>query len=88
VIIQDDRYDATQSITICGLTTTVVDAPISRPEVTPTASNGLRQPSRFMVDKITTVPRGRLGQRIGVLGDEDLNHLNRAIAVFLGLAGV
>ena len=47
--------------------------------------NGLRAPSRPMVDKITTVPKKRLGERIGRLRPADLVRLNRAIAVFLGL---
>jgi mRNA interferase MazF len=40
-----------------------------------------------MVDKITTVRKVRLGDRIGRLDDEDLMRLNRAMTVFLGLAG-
>ena len=39
-----------------------------------------------MVDKITTVPKSRLGRRIGRLDDEDVVRLNRATLVFLGLA--
>lgn len=40
-----------------------------------------------MVDKIMTVPRTKIGARIGRLDDEDLVRLNRAVVVFLGLAG-
>ncbi len=40
----------------------------------------------MMIDKITTVPKARLGKRIGKLTDEDLVRLNRALTVFLGLA--
>jgi mRNA interferase MazF len=39
-----------------------------------------------MVDKITTVPKSKLGAQIGHLDDEDLLRLNRAVLVFLGLA--
>jgi mRNA interferase MazF len=39
-----------------------------------------------MVDKITTVAKSRLGNRIGRLADEDIARLNRATLVFLGLA--
>jgi len=39
-----------------------------------------------MIDKITTVPKARLGKRIGRLNDEDIVQLNRALTVFLGLA--
>ncbi len=41
----------------------------------------------MMVDKITTVPKTRLGYRLGVLDAEDVTQLNRAIVVFLGVAG-
>ena len=54
--------------------------------VTPTPRNGLKQPLRLMVDKITTVRKARLGDHIGRLEDEDLMRLNRAMTVFLGLA--
>jgi mRNA interferase MazF len=87
VIIQDDRFDATASITVCALTTDPTSAPLFRLAVAADATNGLRAPSRLMVDKITTVPKVRLGSKIGRLGDEDIVRLNRAIVVFLGLAG-
>jgi len=39
------------------------------------------------VDKITTVPRTKLGERVGRLGDDDMVRLGRAVVVFLGVAG-
>lgn len=85
VILQDDRFDATESITVCGFTTDPAEAPLFRLSVEPTESNGLRTVSRLMVDKINTVRRSRLGERIGRLADEDLLRLNRAVIVFLGI---
>jgi mRNA interferase MazF len=41
---------------------------------------------RLMVDKITTVPRSKLGERIGRLSDDDMTGLARSVVVFLGLA--
>ncbi len=86
VIVQDDRFDATASVTICVFTTDDTEAPLFRLPVAPNARNGLRSASRLMVDKITTVPRERLADQIGRLDDEDLVRLNRAILVFLGMA--
>jgi mRNA interferase MazF len=86
VIIQDDRFDATDSVTICAFTTDPTEAPLIRLRVEPDSS-GLRELSSLMVDKITTVPRNRLGERVGRLNDEDIIRLGRAIVVFLGLAG-
>ena len=86
VIVQDDRFDASASVTICVFTTDETEAPLFRLLVTPSERNGLRLASRLMVDKLTTVSKGRLGERIGRLDDEDVVRLNRAILVFLGLA--
>jgi mRNA interferase MazF len=86
VILQDDRFDRTDSITVCAFTTDPTDAPLFRLAVEPTESNGLRSVCRLMVDKITTVPKARLGARIGRLADEDVVRLNRATLVFLGIA--
>ena len=87
VIVQDDRFDATSSVTICAFTTDPTDAPLFRPLVEPGAANGIRVASRLMVDKITTVSRSKLGERIGHLSDEDMGRLAQAMIVFLGLAG-
>ena len=85
VIVQDDRFDGTESITVCVFTTDETDAPLFRLPVTPRAENGLRNVSRLMVDKLTTVPKSRLGKRIGRLGNADMARLDRAILIFLGL---
>lgn len=87
VIIQDDNFDATRSITICVFTTDPTEAPLFRIGVQPNERNGLNAPSSLMVDKITTVPKSNLGARVGLLDDEDILRLNQAILVFLGLAG-
>ena len=86
VIVQDDRFDATASITVCPLTTNAVEAPLVRIRIEPDDVNGLDQPSSLMVDKLTTIPRASLGGRLGHLTDEDRLRLVRAVVVFLGLA--
>jgi mRNA interferase MazF len=86
LIIQDDSFSKLDSVTICLFTTNAIDASLVRPVIEPSISNGLRAFCRLMVDKIMTVPKSRLGVRIGRLADEDLVRLNRAILVFLGIA--
>ncbi|HEY5007372.1 MAG TPA: type II toxin-antitoxin system PemK/MazF family toxin [Caulobacteraceae bacterium] len=86
VVIQDDTFDGTDSITVCAFTTDETDAPLFRLAIEPDDRNGLRAASRLMVDKITTVPKSKLGSQIGRLDDEDMLRLNQAILVFLGLA--
>jgi mRNA interferase MazF len=86
VIVQDDNFDATAFITICAFTTDETDAPLFRLPVEPSERNGLRVHSRLMVDKIITVPKSKVGARLGRLDDPDILRLNQALLVFLGLA--
>jgi mRNA interferase MazF len=86
VIVQDDEFDATPSITICIFTSNPAEAPLMRLRIEASERNGLRVVSSLMVDKLTTVPRSKLGSRIGRLDDEDMVRLNQAMVVFLGLA--
>jgi mRNA interferase MazF len=86
VVLQDDSFDGTESITICAFTTDDTDAPLFRLPVEPNERNGLRIPCHLMVDKVTTVPKSKVGAHIGRLDDEDILRLNRAVLVFLGLA--
>ena len=87
LIVQNDRFDATQSITICPFTTNPVSAPLFRLPVEPTDENGLRRACQMMTDKVMTVPRRKLGVRVGRLSDEEMVSVNRALMVFLGIAG-
>lgn len=87
VVLQDDMFDATGSITICPFTTHSVDAPLVRLPIDPSEQNGLRVPSQLMVDKITTVSKTKCETRVGRLSDEDMVRVNRAVLVFLGFAG-
>ncbi|MET4275951.1 MULTISPECIES: type II toxin-antitoxin system PemK/MazF family toxin [unclassified Bradyrhizobium] len=87
VIVQDDSFNITNSVTVCALTTNQTEAPLFRLPINQTERNGLRVPSRLMVDKIATVPKAKIGSLVGRLDDEDVLRLNRAIVVFLGLAG-
>lgn len=87
VIIQDDRFDATDSVTVCAFTTDRTEAPLIRLPVVPDQGNGLREPCSLMVDKITTMPRAKAGERVGHLAEDDMVRLGRAVVVFFGLAG-
>ena len=86
VIIQEDGFDGTSSITLCAFTTDPTDAPLMRLLIEPNEQNGLRVACRLMIDKVTTVPKIRLGNRLGKLDDTDQLRVNRALMVFLGLA--
>ena len=85
LIVQSDLFAETPSVTLCPLTSTLRAAPLLRISVAPTATNGLREPSQIMIDKLVTVPREKIGGTIGRLEDTIMVQVGRAITVFLGL---
>ena len=87
VIVQDDRFNATDSVTVCAFTSDPTEAPLIRLKVEPDTENGLVAVSSLMIDKVTTIPRHKLGERVGSLSDGDMTRFGRAVIVFLGLAG-
>ncbi len=86
LVIQDDRFDATSSITVCPLTGDPTEIPLLRIPLHPSDSNGLAAPSSIMLDKVTTMPRSKLGEHIGKVSDAEMLALSRGLVVFLGLA--
>ena len=87
VIVQDDQFSETDSITVCGCTSDPTDMPLFRVAIEPSELNGLNLTTRVMADKITSVRRSRLRARIGELSPEEMIAVNRAVLVFLGFAG-
>jgi mRNA interferase MazF len=89
VIVQSDLFNPTHaSLLVCLLTTELINAPLFRLPMVPTAANGLRETSQTMVDKPLALPRERIRERISVADDETMLSLNRSLALMLGLAGV
>ena len=88
LILQSDLFLTTHpSVTVLPITSEIRDAPLFRVTVEPSQSNGLRKVSQIMVDKPMTFRRDKIGPPIGRL-DEDLQvRVNRALLVWLGIAG-
>jgi mRNA interferase MazF len=84
LVVQDDRFDATDSVTVCPFSTTEVDAPLLRVAVVANEANGLGQDSYLMVDKITTVRRSNARTVVGRLEATILVEFDRRLLVFLG----
>ncbi|MBX3517362.1 MAG: type II toxin-antitoxin system PemK/MazF family toxin [Rhodospirillales bacterium] len=88
VVIQSDLFNDTHaSIVVCLISGAVVDAPLFRLTVAPSADNGLKEPSQIMVDKMVALRRERLSEPLGRLDDEMMLRLGRSLALFIGLGG-
>jgi mRNA interferase MazF len=85
LIIQSDLFAEHPSVTILPVTSELRGTPLFRIPIKPTESNGLRNPSEVMVDKIQTVPREKIGDVFGHMVEEDMLAINRTLAVFLGV---
>jgi mRNA interferase MazF len=86
VVIQADWFDALPTVVVLPLTSSLQDASVARIDVAPSHENGLRVPSQIAVDRPQTVRRPKLGPTIGRLDNDVMLAVNRALAVFLGLA--
>jgi mRNA interferase MazF len=86
LVIQADHFSEHASVTVLPVTSTLVDAPLLRITVHPTASNGLQQPSQVMVDKAMTIRRDKVGPSFGSIDVDALIEVERCLAVFLGIA--
>jgi len=86
LVVQADEFALLPSVTVLRLTSELHDWPLLRVTVEPSPANGLKKPSQIMIDKATTVPRDKLGSRIGRLESSTMRAVDGALAVFLGLA--
>ena len=85
VIVQADEVNTRTEILVCPFTSSLIDAPLHRPTIYPSAGNGLTAPSQLMTDKVGPVPRSRLGTVIGRLDTTDILRLDIALVTVLDL---
>jgi mRNA interferase MazF len=87
LVIRSDLFDETHpTVTLLPVTGEIRSAPLFRVTVVPSEANGLKKVSQVMVDKPVSVKRDRIGKPLGNIEDEALLRVNRALAVWVGLA--
>jgi mRNA interferase MazF len=86
LLIQADQFSAHTSVTVLPVSSTLVAAPLLRITIDPSPDNGLQKRSQVMIDKATTVKRGKIGHPIGRLDANTMVEVERCLAVFLGIA--
>lgn len=86
LIVQEDAFEMTPSVCVCGFTSDPSDVYLIRPLIEPTPTSGLARASRLMVDKIATMRRDQLGRRVGMLSPDEMARVDTALLVFFGLA--
>ena len=84
IVVQSDGFSGTESLLVCLSTTDRRDFPLYRLPVEPSPTNGLRDPSDVVADKIIAVPRHKLGRVIGALDAEALATLTTMMTALIG----
>ena len=87
VMVQANRWlQGHPSVTLCPLTSTLLDTPLVRMPVTPNAMNGLKKASPLMADKLFIVPTTSIGELVGVMEPDRLRAMDLALHAWLELA--
>jgi len=86
LVLQDDRFVNTDSVTVCLLTSVDADADLWRVEIPADDSTGLDVVSYVQIDKVTTTRRANLARRIGAVSTSQMREVERRLAAFLGMA--
>jgi mRNA interferase MazF len=86
LVVQADLFNEVHgSVTICLVTSELVDAPLFRLALPASPRTGLDQPSHVMVDKIVSVPRESIGKTIGRCTAGEIEAVDGAMRRWLAL---
>jgi mRNA interferase MazF len=85
LVMQSDLFPQTASVVLIPITSTITES-MMRLTVQPSASNGLREASQLMTDRVSTVSRAKVGQVIGTLEAVYVREVSRRLSLFLALA--
>ena len=87
LVVQSDLFNPTHaSVTLCPITSDIVDAPLFRLTLLPGPRTGLMQVSQVMLDKLVSVPRGAITGEIGECDSRELDAVDDGLRRWLGLA--
>lgn len=87
VIVQGDELgDDTMTVLVCPISSDVHESKVLRPIIAPTPDNGLQSRSQIMSEKVLALRRERLRRVLGKLDARNIELLDRALLIVLGLA--
>ena len=85
LVVQSDAFAEIPSLTVLPVTSDLQPAPLMRVSVQPDSDNGLERASQIMIDKATTIPRAKVGRRIGRVDAATMGTVGRGLSAFLSL---
>jgi mRNA interferase MazF len=85
IVVQHDDYANSDTLIVVPLTGEVRSGLLTRPVFQPDESNGLLEPSRLMTNRIAGAPIANVGKIIGTMSREDMERVDAALSLVLGL---
>jgi mRNA interferase MazF len=86
VVVQSDLFNPTHaSVVVCPITSLVMDAPLFRIALAPSAASGIRAESQVMIDKVMALKRERIRKQVGRLRAAEMRAIEQALRLWLGL---
>ena len=85
VIIQSDKHESFDSVILCRFTTYDSSSIPTRVLIQASLQNGLYKDSYVMTDKIVTVDKSLLGEKIGSLTEKDMEAVSVQLKAILDL---
>jgi mRNA interferase MazF len=85
IVVQSNDYSHDELVVIVPLTSETGGSLLTRPVFAPDQTNGLREASRLMSDRIGSAPLSRLGNSIGTMSSEDMDRVDSALRLLLDL---
>ncbi len=86
VIVQDDAADGTKTVLMVPLTSDVPASFWARPLFHPSAENGLQLPRLLMSERVMPAKRSAIGQVVGRFNEEEMERVEIALQIILGMA--
>ena len=86
LVVQSDLMEAASHVAVLLLTSFPTETPLLRVRIEAIPGTGLAVTSFAMLDRVTTAPRDKINMVIGRVDDATMLAVNRALALFLGLA--
>lgn len=86
LVIQSDLFNPTHaSITVCPITSHLIDASLFRIALAPNKLTGLTSSSQIMIDKIVSLKSEKITQKIGKLSCDEILKVDNALKLWLSL---
>jgi mRNA interferase MazF len=83
IIVQLDLEQFFNSVILCLLTTFESSHIPTRVHIPPDKTNGLKKDSFVMTEKLIAIDKKELGEKIGILTDDQMHQISRQLAKLL-----